>query len=559
MRALFIFAVVGLLSAQEISQSGLTLKADRPMVSQPERAPKAMIASANEIASEAGLSILRKGGNAVDAAVAVAFALAVVHPEAGNLGGGGYMVVRLADGTTKAIDYKETAPAAAHPGMFANRLESSVGYKASAIPGTVAGMAMAHSRFGKLPWKTVLEPARRLASSGFPASQRMELILALQVPVMKQFPDSAKVFLHGSDRPLKQGEIVKQPDLAATITRIQKHGWREFYEGETARRIDHDMAEHGGTIRYDDLRGYKAIERDPVKGTFRGNQILSMPPSSSGGATLIEMLNILETFPAELGREGSVEQRHRMIESMRRAFRDRAEYSADPGFYEIPVDMLLSKEHARELARTIQQDRASVFPPIPTPDDDAYESADTTHFSVIDEAGNIVSNTYTLNSFYGSQVMARGTGVLLNDIMGGFSNLAGGRNEIKPGKRPVSSMTPTIVLHPNGSPWFALGSPGSATIPNTVFQVIVNIIDSKMSLRDAIEFPRIHHQFQPDRVDEEPAGLIYDVAEKLKSFGHAINPNLRSQGDVHAIMVEDGTGWRLGWSDGRRGGHARGY
>ena len=316
------------------------------------------------------------------------------------------MVIRLVDGTTKAIDYKETAPAAAHPGMFTNRLESSVGYKASAVPGTVAGMAMAHSRFGKLPWKTVLEPARKLASGGFPASQRMELILALQVPVMKQFPDSAKIFLHGSDRPLKQGEIVKQPDLAATIARIQKKGWREFYEGETAHRIDRDMAEHNGTIRYEDLRGYKAIERDPVKGTFRGNQILSMPPSSSGGATLIEMLNIFEAFPAELGREGSVEQRHHMIESMRRAFRDRAEYSADPGFFQIPVDMLTSKEHARELARTIQPDRASVFPPIPTPDDDAYESADTTHFSVIDEAGNIVSNTYTLNSFYGSQVMA---------------------------------------------------------------------------------------------------------------------------------------------------------
>jgi len=559
MRIISIVLCCCLLPAQEVSQSGLTLKAARPMVNQPERAPKAMIASANEIASEAGLSILRKGGNAVDAAVAVAFALAVVHPEAGNLGGGGYMVVRMADGTTKAIDYKETAPAMAKPGMFANRLDSSVGYKASAVPGTVAGMAMAHQTFGKLPWRTVLEPARLLALRGFPASQRMELILALQVPVMKQFPDSAKVFLHGSDKPLKQGELVKQPDLAATIARIERRGWREFYEGETARLIDRDMAAHNGTIRYDDLKNYKAIERDPVKGTFRGNQIVSMPPSSSGGATLIEMLNIFETFPAKIGREGSVEQRHLMIESMRRAFRDRAEYAADPGFYQIPVEMLTSKEHAREVASTIQMTKATPLPAIATPDEPAYESADTTHFSVIDAAGNIVSNTYTLNSFYGSQLMIHGTGVLMNDIMGGFSNQAGGRNEIKPGKRPVSSMTPTIVLHGDGSPWFALGSPGSATIPNTVFQVIVNVIDSKMSLRDAVEFPRIHHQFQPDRVDCEPAGLIYDVAETLKSYGHRINPNLRSQGDVHAVMVEEGTGWRLGWSDGRRGGHARGY
>jgi gamma-glutamyltranspeptidase / glutathione hydrolase len=552
---------MGLVWAQEVSQSGLELKAARPMVSQPERAPKAMIASANELASEAGLSILRKGGDAIDAAVAVAFALAVVHPEAGNLGGGGYMVVRMADGTTRAFDYKETAPAAAHPGMFVNRLDATVGYKASAVPGTVAGMALAHSRFGKLPWKTVLEPARRLAKDGFPASQRMELILALQVPVMKQFPDSAKIFLHGSDRPLKQGEIVKQPELAATIRRIQKHGWREFYEGQTARLIDRDMAEHNGTIRYDDLRGYKAIERDPVKGSFRGNRIVSMPPSSSGGTTLIAMLNILETFPALARREGSVEQRHHMVESMRRAYRDRAQYSADPGWFPVPIDLLISKDRARELAGSIQANRATPLAAVAAAGsgDDAYESDDTTHFSIIDQAGNIVSNTYTLNSFYGSQVMAHGTGVLLNDIMSGFSNQAGGRNEIKPGKRPMSSMTPTIVLHADGSPWFALGSPGSATIPNTVFQVIVNIIDSKMSLRDAIEFPRIHHQFQPDRVDAEPAALIYDVAEQLTSFGHKVNPKLRSQGDVHAIMVEDETGWRLGWSDGRRGGHARGY
>ncbi len=561
MRTLLLLAFVAVLPAQEVSQSGLELKAPRPMVSQPERAPKAMIASANELASDAGLAILRKGGNAIDAAVAVAFALAVVHPEAGNLGGGGYMVVRMADGTARAFDYKETAPAAAHPGMFANRLDSTVGYKASAVPGTVAGMALAHSRFGKLPWKTVLEPARKLAKDGFAASQRMELILALQVPVMKQFPETSKIFLHGSDSPLKQGEIVKQPELAATIARIQKRGWREFYEGETARLIDRDMAAHNGTIRFDDLRAYKAIERDPVKGTFRGNQIVSMPPSSSGGTTLIEMLNILETFPTELGREGSVQQRHHMIEAMRRAFRDRAEYSADPGFFPVVIDMLTSKERARQLAATILPDRAtpSSRALAASASNDAYESEDTTHFSIIDEAGNIVSNTYTLNSFYGSQVMARGTGILMNDIMSGFSNQAGGRNEIKPGKRPLSSMTPTIVLHPDGSPWFALGSPGSATIPNTVFQVIVNIVDSKMSLRDAVEFPRIHHQNLPDRVDVEPAALIYDVAEKLRAYGHEINPKPRSQGDVHAVMVEDGSGWRLGWSDGRRGGHARGY
>jgi gamma-glutamyltranspeptidase/glutathione hydrolase len=273
----------------------------------------------------------------------------------------------------------------------------------------------------------------------------------------------------------------------------EKHGWKEFYEGETARLIERDMAAHDGTIRYDDLRSYKAIEREPVKGTFRGNQILSMPPSSSGGVTLIEMLNIFENFPAQFGAEGSFEQRHLMIEAMRRAFRDRAEYAADPAFFPIPVENLTSKEHARELAATILPQSATASAQMKA-DRTAHESNDTTHFSIIDEAGNIVSNTYTLNSFYGSQVMARGTGLLLNDIMSGFNNKTGDRNEIRAGKRPVSSMTPTFVLHPDGAPWFALGSPGSATIPNTVFQVIVNIVDSKMSLRDAIEYPRIHHQ-----------------------------------------------------------------
>jgi gamma-glutamyltranspeptidase/glutathione hydrolase len=551
-------ALTGSLRGQEVSQSGLELKAPRPMVSQAERAAKAMIASASEMASRAGLGILRRGGNAVDAAVAVAFVLAVVHPEAGNLGGGGYMLARMADGPVRFFDYKETAPAAARPGMFSKRLDSTVGYLASAVPGTVAGMAMAHSRFGKLPWRVVLEPARKLARDGFPASQRMELILALQAPVMKAFPDAAKVFLHGAARPLVQGEIVKQPDLAATIARLQKHGWREFYEGETARMIDRDMAAHNGTIRYDDLRSYKAFEREPVRGTFRGNQILAAAPSSSGGVALIEMLNIFETFPAALGREGSAEQRHHMIEAMRRAYRDRAQFAGDPGFFEIPVERLTSKAHAQELARTIDASHASPSGSAVS-GGSGYESDDTTHFSVIDEAGNIVSNTYTLNSFYGSQVIPRGTGVLMNDIMAGFSARGGGRNEIQPGKRPVSSMTPTIVLREDGSPWFALGSPGSATIPNTVFQVIVNVVDSKMSLRDAVEFPRIHHQYLPDRVDAEPAALVFDVAEKLKAFGHALNPKLRSQGDVHAIMVEEGSGWRLGWSDGRRGGRAAGY
>lgn len=557
MRILLLFALLWTTAAaQEVSQSGLELKAERPMVSQPERSRNAMIASVHELATQAGLDILKAGGNAVDAAVAVGFALAVVHPEAGNLGGGGYMVVRMSDGRSAAFDYRETAPAVARPGLYKSPEEARVGYKASAVPGTVAGLAMAHKAMGVLPWKTVLEPARKLAAEGFPASQRLELILKLQIPVMKQFPATAKVFLHGSDQPVLQGEIVKQPDLAATIRRLQKDGPRDFYHGETARRIARDMAAHNGTITLQDLASYQAKQLPPVEGTYRGYRVLAPPPSSSGGTTLIAMLNILENFPATVGMEGSTTSRHLLVESMKRAFRDRAEYAADPAFFPVPVERLISKEHARALAATIVPDRATA-PETSFTSGEANESDDTTHFSVVDKSGNIVSNTYTLNGFFGSQVIAEGTGVLLNDIMSGFSETPG-KNQIGAGKRPISSMTPTLLLRPDGTPWIALGSPGSATIPNTVFQTIVNLIDYKMSLRDAIEFPRVHHQNRPDRIDAEPAAIVQDVAAKLESFGHKINPKLRSQGDVHAVGIAE-DGWRIGWSDGRRGGRAQGY
>ncbi len=561
MRRIALLLLVALAAgAQEVSQSGLELKAARPMVAQPERAPKAMIASAHELATQAGIAILKRGGNAVDAAVAVAFALAVVHPEAGNLGGGGYILARMADGRVKAIDYRETAPAQSSTAMFKTPLEARVGYKASAVPGTVAGLAMAHSALGRRPWKEVIEPARRLARDGFPASQRMELILVLQVPVMKQFGETARIFLHGAGKPLKQGEIVRQPDLAATIARLQKHGPREFYEGETARRIAADMAAHGGTITYEDLKGYRAREVEPLRASYRGYPLLTMPPSTSGGMALVEMLNILEQFPMKLGMEGSSESRHLMIEAMKRAYFDRSRYAADPSHFEIPLARLTSKPYAAALAASISKDRATpsarlaaaVSPPI-----GGFESDDTTHFTIIDGEGNVVTNTYTLNGFYGSQVIARGTGVLLNDIMSAFTRSSGSRNEIAAGRRPVSSMTPVILLQPDGSPWVALGSPGAFTIPNTVVQVVVNLIDFKMSLRDAIEYPRIHHQYFPDRVDAEPGALVFDVAERLRAMGHTLSTRYRSQGDVHAVGLENG--WRVGWSDGRRGGRAAGF
>jgi len=348
--------------------------------------------------------------------------------------------------------------------------------------------------------------------------------------------------------------MVKQADLADTLQRLQKHGASDFYEGVTAQRIADDMKANNGKITLDDLKAYKAIERAPIQGSYRGHPILAMGPSSSGGTAVIQMLNILERFPLTLGEEGSAKARHLHVEAARRAFKDRAEFAGDPDFFDIPTAKLISKEHATQWAQGIDLAKASPFEVTAATN---RESNETTHFSVIDAQGNIVSNTYTLNGFYGSQVIAKGTGVLLNNIMGGFG--ARGRNKIDAGRRPVSSMSPVIVLNQDNTPWMALGSPGSQTIPNTVLQVICNMIDFKMSLRDAIEYPRIHFQGSPDRIDSEPAAMVTEVAEKLKAMGHKINPVFRSQGDVHAVAVEPGTGMRLGWSDGRRGGKAIGY
>jgi gamma-glutamyltranspeptidase/glutathione hydrolase len=563
----FLAALSGALYAQERSQSGLEFEGARPMISEPERAAKGMIASTNELATAVGLDILRKGGNSVDAAVAVGFALAVVHPEAGNLGGGGYMVVRMNDGRVRAFDYKETVPMATNIEAFPPGPRAWVGYKTAGVPGTVAGLALAHRRFGKLPWATDLEPARLLAEKGFPASQRMEIVLRLQVPVMKDFPEAAKVFLHSSDKPLRQGELVRMPDLAATIRRIQKKGPREFYEGETARMIADDMKANGGFMTPADLKSYQAIEKEPLKGTYRGYQILTVPPGSSGGYVLLEMLNTLERFPMELGMEGSAQSRHLLAEAMRRGFRDRLLYAADPVMQQVPLDKLLSASYTEQQAASIRPDiritpRAELNAGAAQ---DWSESPHTTHFSVVDADGNMVSNTYTLGSFYGSQVIPKGTGVLLGDMVGG---MAGGekanasrplRNPLKGGTRLVSTMAPTIVIRPNGSPWLALGTPGGVTIPSTLLQVLVNLIDYKMPLRDAIEYPRIHDQLSPDRIDAEPGAIVRDVAQKLTEAGYQINPRLRAQGDVHAVAIEEKTNMRQGWSDGRRGGHAKGY
>lgn len=547
-----ILALAALAPAQEVSQSGLQLEGVRPMVSQPFRAPKAIVASVHELATAAGIDILHRGGNAIDAAVAVGFALSVVHPEAGNLGGSGYMLLRTAGGEVHAIDYAGAAPAAARPGLFANTMEANIGYKAVAVPGTPAGLGLAHERFGKLPWATCLEPARKLARDGFPASHRLELILQLQVPVMKRFPESARILLHGSDQPLQQGERVVQRELAETIRRMQRKGWREFYTGETARRLAADMAANGGIVTAADMAAFSAQLVEPVEVPFRKHTVYTMPPSSSGGVALAVTLSVLDRYPPQLGAEGSTEARHLQIEAMRRgmAARDRLFREG-----EAILPRLLTAEFAREASADLTLDRAT--PPVRPGAAAAPESPDTTHFTIVDAAGNIVTNTYTLSGFFGSQVIAKGTGVLLNNHMSVFSNRPGTNNSIAPGRRYRSTMAPAILLRPDGSPWAAMGTPGGGTIPSTLAQVIVNLVDYQMSLRDAIEYPRIH--FQGTQVDAEPAALVWDVAAKLRAMGHSLNPKLRSQGDVSAIAIEAGTGWRVGWADGRRGGSIKGY
>ena len=550
-----------------------------PAVSrEPVRAPHGMVATTNRIASEVGVGILKRGGNAVDAAIAVAFALAAVFPVDGNLGGGGFMLIRLRDGRTTAIDYRETAPAAASRDMYlddkGNLLKgegsSIIGYRAAGVPGTVAGMALAHRRYGsgRLSWAQLIEPARRLAANGFPVSRLLERSLRVS-PKLAAYPESRRIFQRGG-KFYAEGEMLRQPELAATFARMQRRGPREFYEGLTARMIAADMKRMNGPITLEDLRRYVAKERTPLRGTYRGFQVISMPPPSSGGTVLIEMLNMLEGFDVRSLGWNSSASLHLLTEVMRRAFADRAEYMGDTDFVRVPVDGLIEKSYAARLRATIDMERALKSEEIRGGGPTGDEPSETTHFTIIDRSGNAVANTYTLNDDYGSGVTAQGTGVLLNNEMDDFTSKAGApnefgliqseRNAIAPGKRPLSAMTPTIILRKDGALWFALGSPGGPRIINAVFQVIVNIIDFDMNLQQAIDAPRIHHQWLPDELFYEPYGMSTDTQRALEARGHrlTLRPEYRGpteqafMGDVEGVMVEEKTGTRLGASDARR-------
>jgi len=561
----------------------LRLEAVRPRLAvaasrDPVRAPRGMVASTSKIASEVGVDILKRGGNAVDAAIAVAFALAVTYPAAGNLGGGGFMLIRLRDGRTTAIDYREMAPQAATRNVYLDAQgdlikgegSSTVGYRAAGVPGSVAGMALALRKYGSghLTWAQLAEPARRLAANGFTVSHQFARSLRGSDDLLGLYADSKRIFLNNG-RYFKEGDTLRQPQLAATFARLQRGGAREFYEGETGRLIAADMKRHKGLMTLADLRGYEAKERMPLRTTYRDHEVISMPPPSSGGAVLIEMLNILEGYDLRGMNWAASEKYHLVTEAMRRAFADRAEYMGDADFVKVPIAGLIDKSYAERQRSSINLDRASTSTEIRAGRPPGYESEETTHFTVVDAQGNAVSNTYTLNLGYGSGVTAKGTGILLNNEMDDFAAkpgtpnayglIQGERNAVAPRKRPLSAMTPTFVMRKNGTLWFTIGTPGGPTIINTVLQAIINIVDHDMDIQQAIDSPRIHHQWLPDEIVHEPYGLSADTQRALAARGHKLVAKPRYMGDAHGIMIEEKTGMRLGASDARNEGAAVGY
>lgn len=521
----------------------------------------AMVVSGSPIASEVGRDVLRRGGNAVDAAVAVGFALAVVHPEAGNIGGGGFMIIRRHTGEVNALDYRETAPAAASRDMYRDAAEdaSVTGHLSVGVPGAVAGLTEAHRRFGRLPFDAVIEPAIKLARKGFEMDEYRSRSIGEDSARLALFPSSRSIFLP-HDRPPQQGSKFKQPELAATLQAIHDSGSAGFYRGRVADLIVDEMGRGGGLISHADLEAYRPIWREPIVLSYRGYTIYSMPPASSGGVTLGEILNIMEGF-GSLPPFGSTALMHHEAEAMRRAFTDRNTYLGDPAFVQNPVSRLLSKEYAAQLRAQIGE-RASVTPSF----EPVKSGSSTTHYSVIDGEGNAVSCTTTLNNSYGSAVTVTGAGFLLNDEMDDFATspgepnmyglVQGEVNAIAPGKRMLSAMTPSIVLDPAQQLYLVVGTPGGPRIITMVYHVISNVIDHQMPLAEAVAVPRMHHQGLPDSLQVEEAGFLPETLDSLRARGHGIAIH-GLWGDVEAIR-RTAKGWE-GVSDPRRGGGGAGY
>jgi gamma-glutamyltranspeptidase / glutathione hydrolase len=556
----------------------------------PVHAQHGIVVSTQELASRAGVEIMQAGGNAVDAAVATGFALAVVHSGAGNIGGGGFMLVRMADGKTHFLDYREKAPAAATRDMYLDAQgnvipgASEIGYKSIGVPGSVAGMVYAEKKWGKLTLKQVMAPALKLAREGF--ALNWDEAQEFHDNGLAKFPESHRAFQRNGDY-YKPGEIFRQPDLARTLARIADNP-DDFYHGTLARELAAAMQKGGGLITAEDLANYEVKEREPVRGTYRGYEVISSPPPSSGGTVLVESLNILEAYNLASMGDRSAQSIHYTVEAFRRAFFDRAEFLGDPDFTKIPVAQLIDKKYAAAWDETIEpthssaskelkrpavfselEQYAATHPPAAAPP----ESQHTTHYSVMDADGNAVAVTTTINDWFGSRVTAEGLGFLMNDEMDDFSAkpgspnadglIQGPANAIGPGKRPLSSMTPTIVVH-DGKTVLVLGSPGSSKIITTVANVLMGVVDYGMNIQEAVNAPRFHNQWLPDVVNVEK-WFSPDTLGALKRMGYEIETGLYA-GDTYAywsdaecIAIDEKTGDRLGASDGRDNGKAVGY
>ena len=535
---------------------------------QPVRARHAMVVTRESHATDAGVRVLEAGGNAVDAAVAVGFALAVTHPSAGNIGGGGFMLVRLADGTTDFLDFRERAPRAASHDMYLDATgkptqDSLVGYRASGIPGTVKGLEFAHRKYGRKAWKDLVDPSVQLAQGGFSLSWSQAESLRSTADKLGRFDDSKRIFLRGG-RFYEAGEPLLQPELGAVLQRIRDHGASDFYEGQTARLLARDMQAHGGLITLQDLRDYKVFERRPLTGSYRGYSVVTAPPPSSGGVGMLQMMGVLEGTDFARQAPGSAASLHLLAEAMRRFFADRSEYLGDPGFYHVPVSQLLNTSYIADLRRSIDAARATPSTAVRPGRITVHESAETTHYSIVDAQGNAVAVTYTLNGGYGSGVTAAGLGFLLNNEMDDFAPkpgspnayglVQGEANAVAPGKTPLSSMTPTIVLK-DGRLFMVVGTPGGPTIINCVLQVILNVLDYHMNMQEAVDQPRIHHQWLPDTLYVEKT-VSPDTIDALKSRGHAVK-TLGQIGEMAAILVD--AGWLQGAADSRTESTAKGY
>ncbi|BDQ66606.1 gamma-glutamyltransferase [Shewanella xiamenensis] len=539
--------------------SSPTLHAEEPSIfsqmatAQPVWAKHGMVASQETLASRTGVEILKQGGNAVDAAVAVAFSLAVTLPRAGNIGGGGFMLVHLAkENKTIAIDYREMAPSKAKKDIFLDengdavtKLSREHGL-AVGVPGTVMGMSLALEKYGTMTMAQVTAPAIKMAQEGISVSPDLAVSLAGLKRRMSQWPSTAAIFYKADGSDFQVDDILKQPELAHSLQLIAEKGIKGFYEGETAEKLVKAVQEAGGIMTLEDLKHYKAVEREPVRGQYRGYEVVSMPPPSSGGVHIIEMLNVLQQFPIDKFGHNTAQTIHVMAEIMKHAYADRSEYLGDPDFYKVPVKQLTDKDYAQKIASQIALNKTTPSEEIKPGNLAPYESDQTTHFSVVDKWGNAVSNTYTLNFSYGSGLVAKGTGILLNNEMDDFSakpgtpngyGLVGGdANAVEGNKRPLSSMSPTIVMK-DGKPFLVTGSPGGSRIITTTLQIIMNVIDHGLNIAEASNAARVHHQWLPDELRVETS-LNRDTISLLEAKGHKVSVQ-SAMGSTQSIMVTD--------------------